>query len=247
MAEILYLEPASTEFMTGHYQSLLNEAASPGTHVEVKHLPLPGASCAPTFWNAGYELEGEMFKAVNRAGDEGYDAVIIGCSADPGVDVAKRLSRIPVVGPLEAGLHVGAMLSQRMMVITPGPHGAGPCEEIQWLEDRARYYGLRHKIASIRRVDVDAPSPSELAERMSTEPDEVRKVLLSCFERAVAVPGKAAEQILQAIEDEGIGAVYFSCTVWGGMLRPLGEEFHIPMLDPVLCALRVAELLVRSI
>lgn len=237
--------------MVGHYQRLLSSIASPGTEVDVTYLPLVGASPVPSFWNGGYELEGEMFKRVRKANEEGYDAVIIGCSADPGLDIARRLSKIPVVAPLEAALHIASMLAQRITVITPGPHGTEPgtvpWEEIRWVEDRARLYGLRHKIASIRQVDVGTPSPSQLEKMIAEEPDKVEDILLGCFERAVAVPGPAADQIREAIEKEGVGAVYFSCTRWSGMLGPLTQEFAIPMLDPLVGALRVAEVLVRSI
>jgi allantoin racemase len=241
MARILYLEPASTDLFAAHYQQLLDGAASPGTEVDVRHLPVPGASPAPSFWNAGYQLEGEMFKNVKEAEEEGYSAVIIGCSADPGLDIAKRLAKIPVVGPLEAGLHTGSMLAQRMAIITPGP-----LAEVRWLEDRARLYGLRHKITSIRQVDTGRPSVFELGKRVAAEPGAVREIVLNSFRSAVTVPGQAADHIRQAIEEEGIGAVYFSCTCFSGMLGALAREFKIPLLDPVVVALRAAEVLVKA-
>jgi allantoin racemase len=184
---------------------------------------------------------GELLGRVKRAEEDGYDAVIIGCSSDPGLYLAKRLSRIPVVGPLEAGLHTASILTQRTVVIT-----AGTWAEVRWLEDRARLYGLHHQITSIRRIRVDRPTDAELGGWMLHQPEKARQALLRSYERAVSVPGVAASQIQAAIEEEGIESVYFACTFFSGMLDPLRQEFRIPMLDPALGALRVAEMLVKA-
>lgn len=242
MARILYIDPGSTEILDEHFQRLLSDAASPDMEVDVRHLSVPGASPAPSYWAAGYELEGELFKRVRKAGEEGYDAVIIGCSADPGLDIARRISDIPVVAPLEANLHIASMLANRILIITPASW-----QDVRWLEDRARLYGLAHKIARIRPVDTGRPDVFELGKRIAEEPEKVREILLECFGSVVSVPGQAADHIREAIEEEGVQAVYFSCTLFSGMLGPLSEEFGIPMLDPVLGALRAAEAVVRSI
>jgi Asp/Glu/hydantoin racemase len=43
-----------------------------------------------------------VVKTIVAAADEGFDAVIVDCTADPGVKAARKLVRIPVVGAGEA-------------------------------------------------------------------------------------------------------------------------------------------------
>ena len=46
----------------------------------------------------------EMVEGVLQAEREGYDAAVIGCFGDPGLDVVEALVDIPVTGPAKAAI-----------------------------------------------------------------------------------------------------------------------------------------------
>ena len=46
---------------------------------------------------------------VRAAEAEGMDAVIIDCMADPGLDPARELASIPIIGPAQAAMHLAAL------------------------------------------------------------------------------------------------------------------------------------------
>ena len=49
---------------------------------------------------------------------EGYDALILGCYGDPGIDGIRELISIPMVGPGEATALMAASLGHRFSIIT---------------------------------------------------------------------------------------------------------------------------------
>ncbi|HEY7046924.1 MAG TPA: aspartate/glutamate racemase family protein [Jatrophihabitantaceae bacterium] len=68
---------------------------------------------------------------VEQAAREGYDAVVMHCCSDPGLEEARGRVAIPVVGPGEATLRAGAILGRRIGMTVPddlvGHQLAEPC------------------------------------------------------------------------------------------------------------------------
>ena len=49
---------------------------------------------------------------------EGWDAVVLGCFGDPGLDAFREIVSIPVVGPGEASVLLAASLGHRFSIVT---------------------------------------------------------------------------------------------------------------------------------
>jgi hypothetical protein len=60
-----------------------------------------------------------MLELVGKANDEGYDAVILACFSDPGLEAARKQSDILVMGIEETTLHVATMLGHKYTIPTP--------------------------------------------------------------------------------------------------------------------------------
>ncbi len=58
-----------------------------------------------------------LFDAVVDAEKQGYDAVVIACFSDPGVEAARELVKIPVIGPLNVGLHIAQIVGTRTLLL----------------------------------------------------------------------------------------------------------------------------------
>jgi len=145
----------------------------------------------------------------------GYDAIVIGCFYDPGLREARELVNIPVVGVCEASVHVASMLSAGKFSILVGRE--------KWIPKMAanvRDYGFESRVASWRVLGLTVP---DMRDREKTEAAILREA------RA-------------AVEEDRAECVVLGCTGMAGQAKKAQEELGVPVLDPVLMGLKVAEL-----
>ena len=251
---ILYIDPINTDFSDRHMEKVLNRAANPGTQVDVTYLPQPGEPVSP-FLPPVPTYHGVLFRRIKQAEEEEYDGVIIGCSADPGLVEAKRMVSIPVTAPLEANLHLAAMLRARVTILIP----AGVEARTRYW-DMARNHGLAHKIASIVSVDLHYPPQEECIRMVQEEPEELLDLIVE--DNKEQLRGPIAEQAREAIHKDGAQAIFLGCTYWTGMAPILAEALRdsadpldgrfaetleVPVLDPGIGCLRVMEALAATL
>ena len=243
---ILFIDPVNTDIFDRYMEEVLRRAAPPGTQVDVTYLPQPGEPASP-FLPSLPTYHGALFRRIVQAEEEGYDGVIVGCSADPGVLEAKRMVSIPVTGPLEANLHLAAMLRARVTILLP----AGVEARTRYW-DLARAYGLDHKVSSIVSVDLHYPPQEECIRMMHEEPQKLLDLILEDHKEQLA--GPIADQARRAVVEDGAQAIFLGCTFWTGMAGilaealesvsdPLDDRFaetlRVPVLDPGVDTLRL--------
>jgi len=100
--KILVMVPISglSDAAIGERMAFLRSIAGEGTeldYLQLKEGP-PAIECPVDHLQAS----AEVIKHVEWAEDEGFDAVISWCGGDPGVEEARTLMDIPVIGPGEA-------------------------------------------------------------------------------------------------------------------------------------------------
>ena len=97
-------------------------AARPGTEVYVTGLPkmLHEVDQYKSLMLYNYASQGlnNMF----RAEKEGFDAIVIGCSYDVGMDEGREMLSIPVVSITHAALHMASMLGELFAIISCTPY-----------------------------------------------------------------------------------------------------------------------------
>jgi allantoin racemase len=118
---ILYVVPGALSSARGAYELerrrlMLQEWAAVDTTVEVVENQQGPASieCAYEEYLA---IPGAIELAL-RGQEDGYDAVILGCFGDPGLDGFRERLSIPVVGPCETAIHVASTLGRRFGLVT---------------------------------------------------------------------------------------------------------------------------------
>ncbi len=153
-------------------------------------------------------------KTVN-AEQEGFDAVVIGCFYDPGLRETKELVDIPVVGVCEASLHIASMLSAGKFSILVGRR-----KWIPKMADNARNYGFNSKIASWRVLDLT----------------------VSDMKNDVKTQNAILRETRGAIEEDGAECVVLGCTGMAGQAIKVQNELGVPVLDPVLMGVKMAEM-----
>lgn len=159
---------------------------------------------------------------VREAAQEGADAVVIDCMIDPGLDAARELVSIPVVGPAQASFHLAAMLAHRFSVVTILER------DIPLLDRLFRKYGVTEKVASVRVVNIPV-------------------LELSADEAQLA--SEVAEAAARAVSVDGAHAIVFGCTGMRGVTeavaKALAEQgYVVPVINPSVAALKLAESLV---
>jgi allantoin racemase len=156
-------------------------------------------------------------KLVHRANEEGYDAVVLACFSDPGLDAAKEISNIPVIGIEEATLHVAAMLGHKFSVTTTARNRA-PTREIH-----ARLRNVETAYASALVMDMPVLE-------MDAHPEKAKARIL--------------ELAREAIENEGTETIILGCAGLAGYADDIERELGVVVLDPSSVGLKVAEAIV---
>ncbi len=156
----------------------------------------------------------DIIETSVRAEKDGFDAIVIGCFYDPGLREVRELLRIPVVGVCEASMHVASMLSAGKFSVLVGRK-----KWIPRMANNARNYGFESKIASWRVMGLTVP---DMRNREKTRAALLREAKA------------AAEQDLADV-------VCLGCTGMVGQAKHAQEVLGIPILDPVLIGLKIAE------
>jgi allantoin racemase len=199
-------------------REFLQARAAAGCRVEVRSLADGPASIESSYEAA--VVVPELCQAAARAERDGFDAVIIGCFSDPGIEALRELCRVPVIGPGASAMHLAAQLGGRFTVLSPlGGGGLGR------LEARLRALGLADKLASVRSVGMP--------------------VLDVAQNRAAALERLAAVGRTAAHEDQA-DVMVLGCMSMGflGVTEELAKELGVPVVNPVTAGLKTAEMVV---
>lgn len=166
--------------------------------------------------------EAGILQAVKEAEERGADACLISCFGDPGLDAAREIVRIPVIGAGETSMYLAATLGQKFSIVTILPE----VKPRMW--NRAHIYGIAHKIASIR--DIHIP-------------------VLELDKDRLAIRQRLVEESKVAIEQDGAQVIALGCTGMVGMAGTLKQDlweasYELPVIDPVHAMVKFAEALI---
>lgn len=217
---LLYIVPGSLSLVLGtaeldRRRSILQSLCSPGTSVEVTDLP-EGPPSIESMYDE-YLAIPPTLDLVQNAARSDYDAVIIGCFGDPGVDAARELVNIPIVGPAEASMLVACSLGHRFSILTVMDTIVIP------LKNLAQRVGVAEKLASVRAVNIPVL--------------ELNRDLNGSIQRVVEIGEKA-------LREDGADTVILGCMSMGFLHADsqMGSALGVPVINPVDAAIKMAEL-----
>ena len=213
MARILWLSSIGSDRSKDDIESLLEEVKRADTKVEVRTLDRGPAHLEYYYYEA--LVLPDTLHAVKRAEQEGFDAVVLGCFYDIGLDEARELTEsTPVVAPAEATTHVASMLGDRFSILL------GRRKWIVQVRDRLDKYGLDNRLSSFETVGCGVLD-------FQADPEGTHEKLLAAGRRAV---------------DGGAEALVLGCASEYGFYEELQNELGVPVLDPVVVPFKLAEL-----
>ncbi len=163
----------------------------------------------------------DIVAKIVQAEEDGVEAVISDCMGDPGVQEAREMVSIPVIGPAETSMHIAAMLGHRFSVVTVLDR------LIPLVDHRAASTGQTERLASVRAVDIPV---LELVDQ-----DRLLKALV--------------RESIEAVKKDGAHVIILGCTGMAGLAAKVEEGLRgagivdVPVIDPAILALKVAEAL----
>lgn len=211
---ILVINPNTTAAMTEKIAAAARRVAAPGTEI-VAVNPDKGPVSIEGFYDEAMSVPG-VLELIRR--HEGYDAAVIACFDDTGLDAARCATDRPVVGIGEAAYHMAAMLSNKFSVVTT------LARSVPALEHNLQKYGLAARCARVRSSEVpvlDLEDPgSEACDRISAE-------------------------IGRAIAEDRAEAIVLGCAGMTDLADHLAAAHGVPVLDGVVCAVGLCEAMAR--
>jgi allantoin racemase len=195
---------------------MIAEIAHEGLEVVMVDLPDVPVTAVETRHDADIVAAAHT-RAALRAEAEGFDAVAMGCLAEPGVAAAREMLRIPVIGEAQAAMTMASLVARRFSFVGPG--GRDYTED----HDLARQYGFSHHLVSVRGVS--APSPS-----FAFEEEGLAELMIR--EAGLAIGEDGAQAII------GYGSMK--------VLRAMREALPVPIINPVTSGILLAEAVVRA-
>jgi allantoin racemase len=159
----------------------------------------------------------ETIKLTQNAEKNHYDAVIIACFSDPGLEGAREVVHIPVVGIGEASVLLAASLGHRFSIIAILKNSIPRAERL------VGQLGLTQKLASIREIGMGVVEMEEAKEK------GWQRILERCR---------------TAINVDDAEVIVLGCAGMSGLAQKLQRELGVPVIDPTLAAYKIAEVLV---
>jgi Asp/Glu/hydantoin racemase len=208
---ILVVNSNTTASVTERIGAAARAAAGPGTEIEAVSAPF-GLPLIVT--RADWLVAGPATLAALAARRGAYDAAVIACFGDPGLDAAKELLDVPVLGISEAAFHAAAMLGRRFGVVS------FTAALRPMFEDCLAHHGLAARCAGFRMGPPFAGDPGRVAEE--------RLDLLA------ALCAESAEQ-------DGAEAVILAGGPLAGIAPLLQPRVAVPLVDGTQAAVRLAE------
>lgn len=115
MPRILIINGNTMEEMTEGIHREGSDAAGPGVEV-VTVTPETGPRTIECYYDDYLAIPGILKEIVKHEDD--FDAFVIGCWGDPGIEAAREITRKPVVGIAESSMYVCNMIAAKWGVAT---------------------------------------------------------------------------------------------------------------------------------
>ena len=200
-------------------EQLPDELRSPG--VDYEFVPVRNSIHNA---DSAYELlilDAYIAEAGLSSEDEGYDAVVMDTVSDSGLAALRSRLSIPVLGPGLVQQHVAAMLGKRFSILTMWRRW------ISMYEKTMAEYQTSHYCASIRSIDV-RPDQEQLLEGKE-------ETVFAALE----------EQGRLAIEQDRADVILIGSTTMHQSVEHLRATLGVPVINPGLLAIKMAELFVE--
>ncbi|KQS79455.1 Asp/Glu/hydantoin racemase [Rhizobium sp. Leaf384] len=213
---ILVVNPNTTVSMTEKAAEAARLVAAPGTTIMAATAAM-GPASIEGHYDGALALPG-LLAAIRDGEAAGAEAAVIACFDDTGLDAARSLASMPVLGLCESALVTAGFLAQRFTVVTTLERSR------VLLENLTRHYGFGGR-AKVRAADIPV---LDLEKEGSGALDKLR------------------HQIERALADDGAEAIVLGCAGMADLAHDLQTIYRVPVIDGVSAAVKQAEALIAQ-
>lgn len=212
---VLYVNPVGTRIFDAEMREILQESAEKGTEVDVVSLRR-----GP--WHLEYHyyeslVLTDILHTVKDAENRGYDAAVLGCFYDVGLQEAREVSeRMVVTAPAESTMLTACSLGEKFSIIV------GRRKWIPQMMSNVTRYGLGDRLASFKAIEMGVLD-------FQRKHDETRS--------------RQMEAAREAVQNDGAEVVILGCTAEFGFWKELQRKLSVPVLDAVITPFKHAEYL----
>jgi Asp/Glu/hydantoin racemase len=208
---ILVVNSNTTPAVTERIGAAARAVASAGTEITAVSAPF-GLPLIVT--RADWLVAGPATLAALAQHRGRYDAAVIACFGDPGLDAAKELLDVPVLGISEAAFHAACMLGRRFGVVS------FTAALRPMFEECLAHHGLASRCAGFRMGPAFSGDPGTVAE------DRLDLLAALCAESA---------------EQDGAECIILAGGPLAGIAPLLQPRVAVPLVDGTQAAVRLAE------
>ena len=167
--KLLVVNPNTTASMTEKIADAANRVRNPATEI-VAVTSSMGPASVEGYYDEALALPGLMLE-VAKGEKAGASAAIIACFDDTGLDAARALAHIPVLGICEAALSATAFIALRFTIVTTMERSRLP------LEGLVHRYGMAGR-CNVRAADIPVLS---LEDPQSNARDRLRNEIAAAL------------------------------------------------------------------
>ncbi len=209
---IMYIHPVSAEAVEEETRFLMAQKQE-RTELTLVSLPRGPEHLEYRYYEALVLVD--ILHLIKEAESQGFDAAVIGCFYDVGLQAAREVAeRMVVVAPCEASTHIASTLGDKFSIVVGRP------KWIPEMMENVIRYGMKEKLASFKSVDLGV---------LDFHQDEEETV------RRFREVGR------EAVERDGAQVLILGCTATYGFYRELQEELGVPVIDSMIAAFKAAE------
>jgi allantoin racemase len=212
--KVLVINPVGHPTWDEQDKRIYESFAAQDTEIDVKSLPRgPKSVESAKAYAEVVPLVLEMIKKNEKT----YDGFIVNCFLDPGTDLAREITRKPVVGPCKASMTIASYITKRIGIVTVG-------NEALWLiRDRVESLGYDKYLVDVKGtsfgvLDIDKDRERTLRE-LVVRAEELKKM--------------------------GAEVVVLGCTGLAGYAEEVQKRVGIPVIDPAGASIKILESLIK--
>lgn len=211
---ILVVNPNTTVSMTDKIGEAARSAAAAGTEIAAVTSAM-GPASIEGYYDEALAVPG-LLAEIARGERAGSQAAVIACFDDTGLDAARAMADIPVIGICEAAVATASFLAQRFSVVTTLERSRVPIEGL------VQRYGMGGR-CRVRAADIP---------------------VLSLEDPASGAADKLRREIEKALDEDRAEAVVLGCAGMADLAAALSRRYGVPVIDGVAAAVKQAEALV---
>lgn len=201
---ILLVTPISVDALNPVAEARVAELnLPPGVEVICRSLP-EGPESVETMFDEVFSASA-LIRYVLDMPRFDYDAVVINCFADPGVDGLREILDVPVIGAGSATLHFAAMISETFSIVSVGKNA------VPHARRRLGAMGLTSRVASVYGIEIP---------------------VLKLHDSRKQTCEEICRAARKAVESDGADAIVLGCTGMADVAATVAREIKVPVVEP---------------